>query len=402
MDLRWIMLVPIAILLSSCQAEEAGTATEGIPEVRPVKLFYESSTGEVGITTYFYDITGRNYLAHWQLEDSSRSSLNHYEYDSLGKQTRKYREFSDGITSDQHFYYNAKCYISRQEFSRSDGVIGETTYEYDDQDVCIVASCHGLNGWFFGDLVFYNDSEGMKTGAGIYQEGDSVGFIEYSYDYFGNMIGEYWDFNGEWNQAFVFEYQQEAANGYTSSNVFIRESKWFRVQQEEYTYNDETGGPSYYQYDDEGRLFEKEFIRSDGLSTRTTYQYDSTGILRSAVRDYHDGDSANFHYWYSIDRKLLVRTFEKSDGGSGSETYRYDDEDLLEYGELNNFDNWLNGILSFEYDGTGLITAGRFVGNDGFDADLRFEYDLNQNLVEINWDFSFGGFQKYIFKYEPL
>lgn len=400
--LRWFPLAIIALLLASCKAGEEGPAADVIPKVRPVKLFYESSTGEVGITTYFYDINGENYLAHWQLEDSSRSSVNFYEYDSLGHQTGKYREYSDSLTSEQHFYYDANGLLVRQDFSNSDGVTGETTYEYDDQEVCIAARCKGLNGWFHGDLVFYYDSQGKKTGAGIYSDGDSVGFIEYSYDYFGNMIGEFWDFNGEWNQAFVIEYQQEAANGYTSSNVFIRESKWFRVQQEEYTFNDETGGPSYYQYDDEGRLFEKEFIRSDGLSTRTTYRYDSTGILRSSVRDYHDGDSANFHYWYSIDRKLLVRTFEKSDGGSGSETYRYDDEDLLENGELNNFDNWLNGILSFEYDRTGLITAGRFVGNDGFDADLRFEYDLNQNLVEINWDFSFGGFQKYSFTYEPL
>lgn len=399
--LRWIPLFSVAILLFSCQAEEEGPSAEVIPEVRPVKLYYENSTGEVAITTYFYDISGTNYLAHWQLEDSSRSSINYYEYDSLGNQTRKYREFSDGITSDQHFYYDANGLLTGEDFSRSDKVTGETAYEYNDQNVCITASCKGLKGWFHGDLIFYYDSEGMKTGAGIYREGDSIGFIEYSYDYFGNLMGEYWDFNGQWNQTFVYEYQQGAAKCFTSSNVFIRENKWFRVNDEEYNYSDETGGPSYYQYDDEGGLLEKEFIRSDGLTTRTAYEYDSTGILRSSLREYQDGDSANFHYWYSIDRSLLVRTFEGSDGGSGSETYRYDENGFLESGELNNFDNWLNGTLTFEYDGTGLLTAGNFVGNDGFDADLQFGYDLNQNLVSIYWDFSFGGFQKYIFMYDP-
>ena len=399
---RWFLLVLIAILLSSCQAVEEGPSAEVIPEVRPVKLYYENSTGEVAITTYFYDISGKNYLAHWQLEDSSRSSMNYYEYDSLGNQTRKYREFSDGITSDQHFYYDANGLLTGEDFSRSDKVTGETAYEYNDQNVCITAICKGLKGWFHGDLIFYYDSEGMKTGAGIYREGDSIGFIEYSYDYFGNLMGEYWDFNGQWNQTFVYEYQQGAAKCFTSSNVFIRENKWFRVNHEEYTHNDETGGQSYYQYDDEGRLLEKEFIRSDGLTTRTAYEYDSTGILRSSLREYQDGDSANFHYWYSIDRSLLVRTFEGSDGGSGSETYRYDENGFLESGELNNFDNWLNGTLTFEYDGTGLLTNGKFVGNDGFDADLQFGYDLNQNLVSIYWDFSFGGFQKNIFKFQPL
>jgi len=397
-----IMLALMALLLFSCQAVEEGSSTEVIPKVRPVKLYYDNSTGEVAITTYFYDISGKNYLALWQLEDSSRSSVNYYEYDSLGNQTRKYRKFSDGITSEQHFNYDARGLLAGQDFTRSDGVNGETAYQYDDQNMCIAASCKGLNGWFHGDMIFYYDSEGMRTGAGIYREGDSIGFIEYSYDYFGNLMGEYWDFNGQWNQTFVYEYQQEAAKCFTSSNVFIREDKWFRVQEEEYTYNDETGGPSHYQYDDEGMLVEKEFIRSDGLTTRTSYQYDSTGILRSSIREYHDGDSADFHFWYSISRKLLVRTFEGPDGGSGSETYRYDDTDLLVSGELNNFDNWLNGTLTFEYGGTGLLTAGKFEGNDGFDADLHFEYDLNQNLVAINWDFSYGGFQKYNFTYEPL
>jgi hypothetical protein len=397
--LKWFLMVLISLLLSSCQAGEEGSTAELIPEVRPVKLYYENSNGEIAITTYFYDMSGTNYLAHWQLADSSRSSVNHYEYDSLGKQTRKYREFSDGITSDQHFYYDANGLLTGQDFSRSDSIEGRTDYEYDEQGRCIAARCKGLNGWFHGDLIYIYDSEGMKTGAGIYRGGDSIGFIGYSYDYFGNLVGEYWDFNGQWTQTFAYEYQQGAAKCFTSSNVFIRENKWFRVSHEEYTYNDETGGPSYYQYDDEGRLAEKEFIRSDGFSTRTTYQYDSTGILRSSLREYHDGDSANFHYWYNIDRKLLVRTFERSDGGSGSETYRYDENGLLESGELNNIDNWLNGTLTFVFDGSGLLSAGKFAGNDGFDADLHFEYDLNQNLVAINWDFSFGGFQKYTYTY---
>jgi hypothetical protein len=400
--LRWILLLPVFILLSSCQVEEEGSTTGMVSEVRPVKLYYENSTGEVAITTYFYDISGKNYLGKWQLEDSSRSSVNHYEYDTLGNQTRKYREYSDGLTSDQHYYYDENGLLTRQDFSRSDEVTGETSYEYNDHNVCIAAICKGLNGWFHGDLIFYYDSEGLKTGAGIFREGDSIGFIEYSYDYSGNLMGEYWDFNGQWNQTFVYEYQQGAPNSFTSSNVFIRENKWFRVQQEEYNYNDETAGPSFYQYDDEGRLTEKEFVRSDGLTTHTTYQYDSTGILRFSFRMYHDGDSADFHYWYSIDRKLLVRTFEGPGGESGSETYRYDENGLLETGELNNFDGWLNGRLSFVYDGADLLTAGKFEGNDGFDADLRFEYDLNQNLVAINWYFSFGGFQKYIFIYEPM
>ena len=397
-----MVLITVALLFSSCSGIVETIPASPDPEFRLSKLYYENSTGEAGITTYYYDQNGQNYLSHWQLEDSTRSSWNYYEYDSTGLQTGKYREFSDGTTTDQHFYYDANGLITGQDFNGSDGKNGKTIYEYDDAQICTGASCRGLNGWFHGDLIFRYDSGGTKTGAGIYREGDSIGFIEYGYDHFGNLTGEYWDFNSAWNQTFVYEYRQASALTFTPSNVFLRESKWYRVQGEEYTYNNETGGPSYYYYDSEGRLAEKEFIRSDGLTTRTTYQYDSTGILRSSLREYHDGITADFHYWYSIDRKLLVRTFERSDGGSGSETYRYDDKGLLVSGELDNFDNWLNGTISFVYDEEGRLSSGKFKGDDGFDADLLFLSDRNDNLVEVQWDFSFGGFQRYYYRYEPI
>ncbi len=389
------------ILLASCQAAEKEMAEGHDPEFRPVKLYYENSAGEVAVTTYYYDVHGKNHLAHWQLEDSSRSSINYYEYDTSGNQIRKYREFSDGLTSDQHFFFDAEGRLVREDFYRSDGTEGNTEYAYDDQGRCLVARCLGFNGWFHGDLYFRYDGGERKSGAGIYRGKDSVGYIQYSYDDFGNMTGEYWDFNGEWSQAFRYEFQRKAVQTYTSSNVFIRENHWFRLKGERYNYNDETSGPSFYEYDAEGRLISKEFIRSDGLSTRTTYCYDTTGLLRSSSREYHDGITADFHYWYSIDRKLLVRTFERSDGGKGSETYRYDDQGLLVSGEVEHFDNWLSGTLTFNHDERGLLKTGIFTGDEGFDAEIRFEYDLNQNLVRINWDFSYGGFQTYIFTYEP-
>ena len=390
------------VLLTSCGIQDEESKENHDPAFRPVKGYYENSSGEKANTTYYYDIHGQKTLAHWQLADSSRSSVNYYEYDTSGNRTRKYREFSDGLISDQHYRFDRAGRLIREDFSRSDGVKGETDYEYDQQGRCVEARCRGLNGWFHGDLIFYHDMEGMKFAAGIHRDGDSVGFIRYGYDDYGNLIHEYWDFNGQWSQSFVYEYQQKAIRTYTPPNAFIRESGWFRVKGEHYTQDGETGGPSRYQYDTDGRLVEKEYTRSDGLSTRTTYDYDSTGILRSSSREYHDGITAAFNYWYSIDRKLLVRTFERSDGRRGSETYRYDDLGLLANAEWDQFDGWLSGMLTFHHDERGLLKSAKFEGDDGFDADLRFEYDLNQNLSAIIWEFSYGGYQKYDFTYEPL
>lgn len=402
-SLRALTILACGILIpGSCKVAEEKSPESHDPEFRPVKLYYENSTGEVAITTYYYDINGRNYLAHWQLEDSSRSSINYHEHDTSENQIRKYREFSDGLTSDQHFFFDAEGKLVREDYSRSDGVEGKTGYEYDDQGRCIAARCKGLKGWFHGDLYFLYDGVGLKTGAGIYREGDSIGFIEYSYDDHGNLTREYWDFNGQWTQTFCYEYQKEADQTFTPSSVFIAENRWFRVKEGYYNHHGETGGPFYYHYNDEGRLIGKEYIPLDGLSTRTTYCYDSTGLLLSSLREYPDGISEDFHYWYGIDRNLLVRTFERSDGGRGSGTYRYDEQGRLVSGEWVNADIWLTGTLTFEYDETGLLRTGKFVGDDGFDADLQFEYDLNHNLVAINWAFAFGGFQTYHFIYEPV
>ena len=116
----WMVLVPVALLFFSCSGTEETDPRSQDPEFRLAKLYYENSTGEVGITTFYYDQSGHNYLSHWQLEDSTRSSWNYCEYDSSGHQTRKYREFNDGTTTDQHFYYDANGLITGQDFTAKD------------------------------------------------------------------------------------------------------------------------------------------------------------------------------------------------------------------------------------------------------------------------------------------
>ena len=187
---------------------------------------------------------------------------------------------------------------------------------------------------------------------------------------------------------------------FTSSNVFIRESPWFRIASESYDFNGESGGPSYYEYDDSGKLISKEFIRSDGLRTYSWYEFDTTGLLDLSHREYDDGSTTEFLYWFSESRKLLVKTFQWSDGASGSETYRYKGEKLIR-GEYVNMDKWLNGILDFIYRDDGTLIAADFTGDDGNDARISFTYDRNYNLGKIQWEFSSGHTQTYIFNYEP-
>jgi len=385
------------IYLGSCSRTGDNTPGESSPEHRLVKLHYENSGGEKGITHFYYDMDEVNYLAVWHLDDSSRSSVNHHSFDSSGNMILKSRAFSDGITSVQHFNYDPAGNLTSEDFIRSDSVKGRVDYRYGEDGQISYADCQGLNGWFFGRLIYSWDDD-KKTGADIMRDSASIGKVVYEYDD-GRLVFEKWELNGEWSQVFRYEYQESNPMTYTSSNVFIRESPWYRIASETYDFKGESGGPSYYKYDGNGKLVSKEFIRSDGLSTITTYDYDTTGLLDHSLREYGDGRGTDFLYWYNVDRKLLVKTFQWTDGSSGSETYRYKNGVLIR-GEYVNMDAWLNGILDFKYSAAGLLISANFLADEGNDASLDFSYDRNFNLEKIQWTFNSGHTQTYLYKYE--
>lgn len=394
----FIMACTLGICLGSCGHGSEKNAETPENEFRLLKLHYENSGGEKGVTHFYYNREGRNYMAVWHLADSSRSSLNYHSFDSAGRMIQKSREFSDGIRSVQHFEYGSDGKLVSEDFSCPDSVTGLVNYHYGPEGKLQSADCRGLNGWFHGKIEYRWD-DNRKTGADLVRNSASIGSIVYEYED-DRLVFEQWDFNGRWSQIFRYEYQKAARQTFTSPNVFIRESPWFRVSSEFYMFNGEPGGPSRYTYEESGRLISKEYIRSDGLRTMSTWEYDSTGLPDLSLREYQDGRKTDFLYWYSVDRQLLVKTFQCTDGASGSETYRYEDGRLSQ-GEYVNVDGWLNGILDLKYDENGELSSADFSGQDGFDAMLDFTYDRNLNLVKIQWEFSSGNTQTYFFEYEP-
>ena len=223
----WSLIFLTGIGLGSCSRTAVKAPEEPFAEFRLVNLHYENSGGEKGITHFYYDPDELNYMAVWHLADSTRSSLNHHVFDSSGRIILKSREFSDSITSVQHFYYDPAGNLSAEDFSRSDSVKGKVDYVYGEDGRIMYANCLGLNGWFYGRLVYSWEGE-IKTGADIVRDSASIGKVTYEYDD-GRLVYEEWDFNGEWSQVFRYEYQKSNPMTCTSSNVFIRESPWFRI-----------------------------------------------------------------------------------------------------------------------------------------------------------------------------
>jgi YD repeat-containing protein len=402
-----LIVIISLIFLISCSSQDADkteSASAAKHEVyRLAKLHYENASGEKAVTINHYDDNGVLSTAYWTTLDSSRHSYNWYTYDKFGNMVKKYREFSDSLVSTNLYAYDDNQNMIFESYERSDGVAGTAAYAYNADGKAIKAICKGLNGWFHGNITYEHDSTGSKIKGNITKDREAVGSIIYEYDEHGYMTREYWAFNQGWNQNFIYEYEKvevSTLKSYTSSNVFITNTKEFQLVSENYDYNGETGGPSTFEYDKNGKLVKKTFTRSDDFKTETTFEYDDNGFLTKSYRNYSDGRTAEFGYEFNWNRLMTRRIFQISDGTTGIENYTYDDKMNLSKAVYKNFDGWLTGTIMFDYDDE-LMTGGTFKG-EKFDADITFDYDGNGNVKKIHWVFSFGDTQTYTFEYEKI
>ena len=368
---------------------------------RLIRLFYTNSTGEKAVTDFEYDAFGHLAFSKWRLLNDERRSANRYVLDVNHQMVEKHRIFSDSIRTHQEFSYDPCSKLLKETYSRSDGVRGEVRYTYDDYGILKEADCRNMNGWFTGNILYsYNPYEVMDR-AIIRKEKAKVGEIKYQYDINGNLKLEKWDFNGEWEQVFLYEYVKVPVKVYTSPNPFIINTGFYRVEKEFYEYTGGGSGPSVYEYE-EGKLVKKTYSRSDGLFTETTYKYDEEGILLSASRRYSDGKTADIFYAFDAQRRMTRKWFQRSDGLVGEETYIYDSEGKLAMAEYRKVDAWLSGTIAFSHDQYGLPVKGYFKGDNNFDAEIHFYYDEFRNLVKVQWDFSLGKSQVYTFTYRAI
>ena len=381
--------------------------TSQIPEhqnsdnFRLIALKYSNSSGERGITDFEYNALGQLTFSRWKNHTGDRSSINRYELNKKGEIVEKNRIFSDSISSKQTFEYNLCSKILKETFSRSDGITGEVIYSYNVHGKLASATCKQMNGWFTGNIEYVYNSYDVLDEALIKKDDKPIGMISYQYDINGNLILEKWDFNGTWEQLFMYEYIAVPDTVYTASNPFIVNSGYYRIENEYYSYEGGGEGPSSYEYSG-NKLIKKIFQRSDGLTTETSYQYDESGILLSSTRNYSDRKSAEFYYAFNDNGQMTRRWFKRSDGLEGEERFIYDAEGRLIMAEYQKMDAWLTGTMAFSHDPGGLPLKGYFKGDENFDADVYFFYDDYKNLVKIRWDFSFGKSQTYTFQYKVI
>jgi len=214
-------LIFIQVSLSESMGFSIDSNKTKASKYRIIKLHYENLSGEKGLTAFFYDDNGVMHKARWELLDGSRSSENYYTYDEEGNLIKKYREFSDGITSTVLYNYNDKGNLISEFFDRSDGVTGNTYYEYDKDERLVKAICNGLNGWFYGTIIYKYDVDGRKSKGIIEKDEKQIGTIYFEYNVNGNLIKEYWEFPDSWSQTFIYEYEKVGLDWTTIKNKII-------------------------------------------------------------------------------------------------------------------------------------------------------------------------------------
>ena len=394
-------ITPLFIILAIQQVCFSQPFGEANPSYRIAELQYSNSSGERGTTYFQYDHQDRLFKALWSLDDKSRYSINYYEYNSEGNLVSAFRDFSDGITSCESFYYDKSGNKISEHFYRSDSVSGSASYTYID-DQLIRADFKNYKGWLNGRLELHYNSKNQKETGLLYNDDQVICTISFEYDSTGNLVNENWDFNGNWSQIFKYVYVEKTRNIQYYSSPYLSGESNYIICKEQYTFNNDIGGPSFYYYNTEGKLERKEFIRSDSLVTNTYYNYDHDGRLVSSERIYPDSSTVYFFYSYDERNKLIKRDFYIDESLHGFESYLYNSDGELIKAYLKNSDDWLNGFINFKSNGYGKVNIGEFTGEDGFDATIIFVYNEENLVYEINWNFSFNKFQKYSFEYKPV
>jgi hypothetical protein len=217
----------------------------------------------------------------------------------------------------------------------------------------------------------------------------------------GNLAKETWTFKSGWRQTLLFAYAKTAGprpNAYASPNAFVV-SLEAPVRREDYRYGDKLGGPSVYRYDRRGRLREKTFTRSDGLTTDTFNFYGGGAVPLRAYRRYSNGKNALFRYRYDKASRMLSKGFVTNDGASGRDTFSYDAAGMLKSADYVNSDEWLTGTMIIDETSRGLPRRGMYTDRSGLGASILFDYDGRSRLLRIAWTFSDGRTQVYSYSY---
>jgi len=208
MRARTYMLIIVIVFTTHIYAQYGIKELPIYQNHKLVRLDYENKSGEKAVTNFEYNDDGFISKAKWQLNDKSRSGTITYKYDEMGNIVEKNRLFSDGVTINQSFEYDKSSNLIIDNFERSDGTMGKVEYLYDENGKLLQANCNKQNGWFSGIINYKHNEKDNIIKGNLIQKDIVIGTISYEYGINGLLIKEYWEFPGQWDQTFIYDYKQ--------------------------------------------------------------------------------------------------------------------------------------------------------------------------------------------------
>jgi len=401
-----LLCVLIMVLLSNQVSAQirALTCKDQLPGQWLIRLHYQNDSGEKGVSVFQWDYDGHLTKGLWYLLDGTRSSVNFYTLDEKDRITDVFRIFSDQLTSEFHYNYNEKNLIIHESYYRSDGVEGEISYIYDNQDRLIRADADKGQGWFTGSTTYIYDEKNRKSGGELIHQNQVIGKLEFLYDEHNRLIEEKWVWDAGWAQTFSYEYDDYSnVSSYTptTSKPYFDIQDGLKVRQESYNYSDRFKGHSILEYEKDRRIRQVYAGEEDNTITVTHFFYDGKNQMVNAYRRYTDGRSAVFTHTHNSDGKLVKRVGQFPNGNKIEEEYEYGEKGRLFKTHWRNFDSWLNGNITYFYEKGNQISKAEFKDNKGSIIEIDYGYNEKGCLGDVYWDFGDEGFQRYSFSYMP-
>jgi hypothetical protein len=180
--------------------------------------YYEYSGGGAGPSVYAYD-DGKLVNKVFKRSDGLVTETV-YQYENNGLLLSALRTYSDGKTADIFYAFNEDNKMVRRWFKRSDGLEGEDKYIYDAEGRLAMAEYRKMDAWLSGTIAFSHDLNGLPV-KGFFKGDDNFDAeIYFFYDDYKNLVRVQWDFSFGKSQVYTFKYTPLFKEGKTSSTTF--------------------------------------------------------------------------------------------------------------------------------------------------------------------------------------
>ncbi|UCH09315.1 MAG: hypothetical protein JSU61_08725 [Fidelibacterota bacterium] len=175
-------------------------------DARVIREQYDYN-GTIGGPSYYeYDARGWLVKKIFVRSDDFETATT-YEYDHAGILLQSFREYSNGLSAVFSYKFDGNRRLVHRAFTRSDGVLGVETYEYDLKGRLVSAVYDNFDTWLTGTITFQHTDDGRLTGGTFVGRDGFDAELSFEHDANGNVVTIHWVLSSGQTQTYTFEYE---------------------------------------------------------------------------------------------------------------------------------------------------------------------------------------------------